>query len=152
MIALVQRVKEASVSVDGEIVGQIGAGMLILLGIHVDDGDREMQWLAKKCAAVRIFRDDQGALNRSIAESGGDALVVSQFTLYGDTRKGNRPSFVKAARPEKAEPLYEAFAKELQHLLGRKIGTGRFGAMMDVMLVNDGPVTIWIEKNPSETV
>ncbi|MCB0719289.1 MAG: D-tyrosyl-tRNA(Tyr) deacylase [Bacteroidetes bacterium] len=150
MIALVQRVKEASVTVDAEKIGSIEEGMLILLGVHVNDGTDELDWLVRKCANLRIFRDENGALNRSIVDVGGGALVVSQFTLYGDTSRGNRPSFVSAARPEHAEPLYEQFVDALSSAIGRKVETGRFGAMMDVSLVNDGPVTIWIERQPTE--
>ena len=149
MVALVQRVKEASVVVAGETVGAIEAGMLILLGIHVDDTERELDWLARKCANLRIFADEAGLMNRSLTDAGGGALVVSQFTLYGNAEKGNRPSFIASARPEKAEPLYEAFVRRLGEHLGQPVATGVFGAMMDVHLVNDGPVTLWIERAPS---
>ena len=152
MIALVQRVRNASVTIAGEVTASIGAGYVVLLGVHVNDAMADAEWLARKCAAMRIFRDADGALNRSIVDVEGDALVVSQFTLYGDMSRGNRPSFVKAARPEHAEPLYEAFVRHLQTHLGRPVQTGQFGAMMDVALVNDGPVTIWLEKGPTETV
>ena len=152
MIALVQRVKNASVTIADEVTASIGAGFVVLLGVHVNDVMDDVEWLARKCAAMRIFRDAEGALNRSIVDVEGEALVVSQFTLYGDMSRGNRPSFVKAARPEHAEPLYEAFVRHLQTHLGRPVQTGRFGAMMDVALVNDGPVTIWLEKGPTETV
>jgi len=145
MIALVQRVSQASVSVDSSEVARIGAGILILLGVHVDDTDEDGAWLARKCANLRIFPDDDGAMNRSLVDAGGEALVVSQFTLYGDAIRGNRPSYIAAARPEKAEPLYESFVGHLAGELGREVLQGRFGAMMDVSLVNDGPVTIWLE-------
>lgn len=148
MIALVQRVKEASVTVDGETVGAIGAGMLILLGVHVDDTESELDWLVRKCANLRIFADEDGLMNRSIKDSGGEALVVSQFTLYGDTRKGNRPSFIASARPEKAELLYEQFVAALGRELNKPVPTGIFGAMMEVHLVNAGPVTLWVERAP----
>lgn len=148
MIALVQRVREASVTVDGAATGSIGKGMLILLGIHQNDTERELEWTARKCANLRIFPDDDGRMNRSVIDAGGDVLVVSQFTLYGDTRKGNRPSYVEAAPPEMAEPLYERFMSELGGLIGRHVERGVFGAMMDVHLVNDGPVTLWIERTP----
>lgn len=152
MIALVQRVSEASVTVDGTTIGEIGVGLLILLGIHERDSEAEADWLSRKCANLRVFRDEEGALNKSLVDIDGAALVVSQFTLYGDARKGNRPSFIHAARPEKAEPLYDYFTSALSRQMGRPVEKGSFGAMMDVRLVNDGPVTIWIEKAPPETV
>lgn len=148
MVALVQRVKEASVEVDGETVGTIGPGLLILLGVHGDDTEAEIAWLARKCANLRIFNDDAGLMNRSLMDVGGEALVVSQFTLYGDAAKGNRPSFIASARPEKAEPFYERFVEALAGHLGTPVQTGVFGAMMDVRLTNDGPVTLWVEKRP----
>lgn len=148
MVALIQRVKEASVTVDGETVGSIGNGLLILLGVHVDDTEQEGAWLARKCTNLRIFRDDEGMMNRSVQDVEGEVLVVSQFTLYGDVQKGNRPSFIASARPEKAEGLYEQFVAELSGHLGKAVPTGVFGAMMDVQLVNDGPVTLWIERKP----
>jgi D-tyrosyl-tRNA(Tyr) deacylase len=148
MVVLIQRVKEASVTVDGETVGAIGKGLLILLGVHVDDTEQEGQWLARKCANLRIFRDEEGLMNRSVTDVEGEALVVSQFTLYGDAQKGNRPSFIASARPEKAEALYEQFVADLSAHLGKPVPTGVFGAMMDVHLVNDGPVTLWIERKP----
>jgi len=146
MIALVQRVKRARVSVDGEETGAIGPGMLILLGVHVSDTEVELEWLVGKCARLRIFPDADGQMNNSLLDTGFDALVVSQFTLYGNTRKGNRPSYVEAAPPDQAEPLYELFCTRLSRELGRPVPTGRFGAMMDVELVNDGPVTLHLEK------
>ena len=149
MIALVQRVSEASVTVEGRIAGAIGAGQLILLGIHRDDTAREVRWMAGKCARLRIFPDDQGRMNRSLLDAGGDALVVSQFTLYGNAHKGNRPAFSRAARPDKARALYSAFIDELSAALGKPVARGVFGAAMQVRLCNDGPVTIWIERKPS---
>ena len=146
MVALVQRVSEASVTVDGEVTGAIETGLLILLGVHRDDTDAEMEWLVNKVANLRIFPDDEGRMNRSLLDVGGDALVVSQFTLYGDTRKGNRPSFAESAPPEQAEALYEAFTDALSERLGRPVPMGVFGAMMDVRLTNDGPVTLWVER------
>lgn len=146
MITLVQRVSEASVSVDGEVVGKIGKGLLILLGVHVDDTKAEADWLVGKVSRLRVFTDAGGKMNNSIQDEDGEALVVSQFTLYGDARKGNRPSYVNAARPEKAEALYKYFVSELSKELGKPVPTGVFGAMMDVNLVNDGPVTLWIER------
>jgi len=147
MVALVQRVKEASVDVGGETVGRIGPGLLVLLGVHVDDTDEESAWLARKCANLRIFPDDDGRMDRSVADVNGEVLVVPQFTLYGDASKGNRPSFTDAAPPGPAERLYEHFVAELGAELSQPIPTGVFGAMMDVHLINDGPVTLWIEKS-----
>ena len=120
--------------------------MLILLGAHRTDTEAEADWLAGKCARLRIFSDDAGKMNRSIVQTGGEALVVSQFTLYGDARRGNRPSFVDAAPPEQAEALYESFVEQLAAHLAAPVLTGVFGAMMDVHLVNDGPVTLWVER------
>ena len=148
MIALVQRVSSASVRVDGETVGQIGRGLLVLLGVVDGDRQHEGDWLADKVAALRVFPDGDGRMNLSLNDVGGDALVVSQFTLAGDVRKGTRPSYVRAARPEVAEPLYDAFVGRLAAALGRPVETGRFGASMEVALVNDGPVTLWIEREP----
>jgi D-aminoacyl-tRNA deacylase len=141
MRALVQRVSEARVLVDGEIIGQIGPGMLILLGVRQGDTSRELEWLADKCVNLRIFEDEQGKFNRSLTDSGGSALVVSQFTLYADCRKGRRPSFTRAAAPEEAESMYRQFIEALEER-GIPTRTGRFGAKMRVELVNDGPVTI----------
>ena len=147
MVALVQRVKEASVDVGGETVGRIGPGLLVLLGVHADDTDEESAWLARKCANLRIFPDEDGRMDRSVADVNGEVLVVPQFTLYGDASKGNRPSFTDAAAPGPAERLYEHFVAELVAELDQPIPTGVFGAMMDVHLINDGPVTLWIEKS-----
>lgn len=149
MVALVQRVKEASVSVDGREIGSIGRGLLVLLGVHRSDTEAEAAWLARKVAQLRVFPDDEGLMNRSLTDVSGEALVVSQFTLYGNTNKGNRPSFVDSAPPEIAEPLYFAFARDLGSRIGRSVPTGAFGAMMQVALVNDGPVTLWVERRPS---
>jgi D-tyrosyl-tRNA(Tyr) deacylase len=146
MIALIQRVREASVEVDGKVVGAIGPGLLVLLGVHREDTPQEGNWLARKCANLRIFPDDEGLMNRSVADVGGEALVVSQFTLYGNAERGNRPSFTESASPELAEPLYEQFAEALAQALGRPVQRGVFGAMMQVHLCNDGPVTIWLER------
>ena len=146
MVALVQRVTEASVEVGGGTVGAIGSGLLVLLGVHRDDAEEDSQWLARKCARLRIFPDEDGHMDHSVADTGGEVLVVSQFTLYGDARKGNRPSFSKAASPEHAEPLYEHFLQALEAELGARPAAGIFGAMMEVHLVNDGPVTLWVER------
>ncbi len=150
MVALIQRVKNASVTIDSEVVGAIQQGLLILLGVHVTDTQAEMEWVAKKCANLRIFSDEEGKMNKSVLDVGGDVLVVSQFTLYGNTAKGNRPSFVASARPEKAIPLYEGFIDEMAGYINRPVPSGVFGAMMDVQLVNDGPVTLWVEKKRGE--
>ncbi len=150
MRVLIQRVKEASVSIDGTIHGAIGAGFLILLGIEEADGEEDLLWLIGKIARLRLFDDEAGVMNRSLIESGGEALLVSQFTLHASTRKGNRPSYLRAARPEQAIPLYERFHAELERELGQPVPTGRFGAAMEVALVNDGPVTIWIDSRARE--
>ena len=146
MRAVIQRVSEASVEIDGATVGSIGQGLLILLGVCHGDTIAEAKWLAGKCVNLRIFADDEGKSNLSALDVGGEVLVVSQFTLYGDARKGRRPSFVKAAPPEVSEPLYDAFAAFVREA-GLRTATGRFGAMMSVSLINDGPVTIIVEKN-----
>jgi len=146
MIALIQRVKRASVSVDSHEISSIGEGLLILLGVHESDTIELVPWLARKCANLRIFPDKDGRMNRSVLDHGGNALVVSQFTLYGNAEKGNRPSFIESARPELAEPLYEAFCEHLSEAMGSETERGEFGAMMDVDLVNWGPVTLSIER------
>ena len=146
MRAVVQRVKSASVKVEGELVSEIGAGVLIFLGVAHEDTATEIEYIANKVANLRIFEDEEGKMNRSLLEMGGAALVVSQFTLYGDCRKGRRPSFIKAARPEVANTLYEQFITLLKQ---QSIPTqgGTFQAMMDVQLINDGPVTILLDSN-----
>ena len=149
MIALVQRARSARVVVDGETVGETGPGLLVLLGVLQGDTDAEAQWLADKTARLRVFRDDEGRMNRSLLDTGGEALVVSQFTLAGDAAKGARPSFVRAAAPDDARHLYERFVAHLEGHLGRPVPTGRFGADMEVTLVGDGPVTIWLERTPA---
>ncbi len=146
MICLVQRVSEAAVSVDSVVTGSIGNGLLILLGIHRTDTEKELTWLVRKCANLRIFADEKDRMNRSLLDIGGEALVVSQFTLYGNASRGNRPSFIESAPPEVAEPLYRRFTRELSVVLDKPVRTGVFGALMDVRLVNDGPVTIWLER------
>ena len=147
MRAVCQRVTRARVSVDGAVVGEIGAGLCVLLGIAEADGDTEAAHLAGKIARLRIFPDEDGRFDRSLLDTGGVALVVSQFTLIADTAKGNRPSFAGAARPEQAEPLYERFRQELREL-GVPVEAGVFGAKMQVELVNDGPVTIILDVDP----
>ncbi|MXZ05138.1 MAG: D-tyrosyl-tRNA(Tyr) deacylase [Rhodothermaceae bacterium] len=148
MIALVQRVREASVTVDNTTIGAIDRGLLVFLGIHSNDTTAEADWLARKCARLRIFADDAGQMNLSARDVNGEVLLISQFTLYGNTKKGHRPSFVEAARPEIAEPLYEYFKDRLSDELGYPVACGSFGAFMQVSLVNDGPVTIAIEREP----
>ena len=142
--AVIQRVSEASVAVDGDVVGAIGTGLLVLVGVTGSDGQADAEALADKLARLRIFRDDDGKMNRSVTDVGGAVLVVSQFTLYGSVRRGNRPSFVDAAEPSVAEPLVEVVTRRLEGY-GLEVATGRFGAMMDVHLVNDGPVTITLD-------
>jgi D-tyrosyl-tRNA(Tyr) deacylase len=146
MRAVIQRVTEASVTIGSHITGKIGKGLLILLGIEDGDGIDDMEWLCSKIINMRIFNDAQGVMNDSVLVSGGDILVVSQFTLHASTKKGNRPSYIRAAKPDIAIPLYEQFIGHLQGMLGKKIHTGQFGAMMMVHLVNDGPVTIIIDS------
>ncbi len=150
MRIVIQRVSQASVAIAGEVVGAIGHGLLVLVGVTHGDTAADVEWLAKKTAGLRIFDDDQGVMNRSVAEVGGEALVVSQFTLHASTRKGNRPSYIHAAGHELAVPLYQAYCRELGSLLGRDVATGRFGADMAVSLVNDGPVTIIIDSKQRE--
>lgn len=145
MRACVQRVAEARVTVEGEIVGQIGRGLLVLLGVATGDRDADAQWLAEKIAGLRIFEDAAGKMNLSLAETGGAMLVVSQFTLLGDCRRGRRPSFVDAAPPEEAERLYEVFVAAVR-AAGMEVATGRFRRHMQVSLVNDGPVTLIVES------
>ncbi len=145
MKALLQRVSEASVEVEGSVVGAIGGGLLVLLGVETGDGPAAADRLARKVAALRIFEDAAGKMNRSVGDVGGGLLVVSQFTLLADVRKGNRPSFTAAAAPELAERLYEHFCARLQ-AAGLPVATGRFGARMAVRLINDGPVTIWLDS------
>lgn len=150
MVALVQRVSEAAVDVDNETTGAIDDGLLILLGVHEDDTEAESEWCASKCAHLRVFPDADGKMDKSLLDTGGDALVVPQFTLYGDVHRGNRPSFDEAAPPDRAERLYEHFVDELEAHLGHDVPTGQFGAMMDVRLTNDGPVTLWVERRADE--
>ncbi|MCX6305415.1 MAG: D-aminoacyl-tRNA deacylase [Bacteroidetes bacterium] len=150
MRAVIQRVSQASVSTGPEITGQIGTGLLVLLGIEECDGDEDVEWLCSKLINLRIFNDVHGVMNNSVLTTRGDVLVVSQFTLHASTKKGNRPSYIRAAKPEAAIPLYEKFILQLGLLLGKAVHTGRFGAMMQVSLVNDGPVTIIIDTRHRE--
>ena len=146
MRVVIQRVRSASVEIGGELKSAIGPGLLVLLGIGPDDGAEDIAWLVKKVAGLRIFDDETGVMNRSVVEVGGEALVVSQFTLMASTKKGNRPSYIGAAGHEVAIPLYETFCAALSEAIGRPVGTGEFGAYMQVSLVNDGPVTICIDS------
>lgn len=150
MRIVIQRVSEASVSVGGELISKIGKGMLILLGIEDADTEEDIEWLCNKLTKLRIFSDENDAMNLDINQIDGSFLVVSQFTLHAMTKKGNRPSFIKSARPEKAIPLYETFLKRLSIISGRTVKCGKFGAMMDVALVNDGPVTILMDTKNKE--
>jgi len=147
MRVLLQRVTEAAVHVDGDCVGAIGGGLLLLVGFRSGDGEQVLPWMVDKVLGLRVFRDDEGRMNRSVAEAGGSLLVVSQFTLYGDARKGRRPSFVEAAEPTRAEALYDHFVDLLRSTSGIPVEQGRFGAMMEVSLVNDGPVTLMLERD-----
>jgi len=150
MRAVIQRVKEASVTIDGRIVSAIGNGFLVFLGIELADTGEDIDWLSRKIARLRVFGDEGGTMNNSLLDIDGEVLVVSQFTLHASTKKGNRPSFIKAARPEIAIPLYEAFITQLKTEIGGKVQTGEFGAMMDVALINAGPVTISIDSKTRE--
>lgn len=150
MRAVIQRVSEASVSIAGEIVARVEAGLLVLLGIEEPDGPDDIDWLAAKIVRMRIFSDADGKMNLSLADICGDLLVVSQFTLHSSTKKGNRPSFLRAAAAPVSEPLYEAFCAAAERELGKPVGRGRFGADMQVALVNDGPVTILIDTQARE--
>lgn len=150
MRVIVQRVKEASVRVAGNVCGQIQAGLLVLAGFEEVDQARDLDWMARKLVNLRIFSDEQGVMNRNITDVGGEILVVSQFTLYASTRKGNRPSWGRAARAEISRPLFERFAELLAVELGKPVPTGAFGADMQVSLVNDGPVTIAIDSRSPE--
>jgi len=150
MRALIQRVNKASVTVDGKLHNQIGKGLLIFLGIAHSDSDADAQYLARRCADLRIFEDDDGKMNLSVNDISGESLVISQFTLYADTRRGNRPSFTEAAPPVDAERLYNSFIKYLRQSMGtERVKEGIFRAMMDIRLVNNGPVTIMIESKSS---
>lgn len=150
MRAVIQRVSESSVKVDGEITGQIGIGLLVLLGIEENDTEEDLKWLAQKIASMRIFSDENGQMNRSLQDVDGQILLISQFTLFAQTKKGNRPGFVKAAKPEKAIPLYELMIRTLEHHTGKKTQTGVFGADMKVSLINDGPVTIIMDTRDKD--
>ena len=150
MRVLVQRVKEAAVTINGERRSSIGPGLLVFLGIEEADGADDIGWLAAKIVNLRLFDDSNGVMNLSAAETGKEIMIVSQFTLHASTRKGNRPSYIRAAGPEQASPLYDSFVERTEELLDRSISTGVFGAMMEVSLINDGPVTILIDSRNRE--
>ncbi|SCK20460.1 D-aminoacyl-tRNA deacylase [Vogesella sp. LIG4] len=150
MRVLVQRVRQASVTVAGQITGSIDAGLLLLVGVEESDGAEDIGWLVRKVSQLRIFNDDAGVMNRSVLDAGGEVLAVSQFTLFASTKKGNRPGYSRAARPELSQPLFERFVAEMQTALGKPVPTGIFGADMQVALINDGPVTIWLDSKAPE--
>lgn len=150
MRVVIQRVKQSSVTIDGEVVSKIGAGLMILVGIEPADTSTDIDYLCGKISRLRIFDDENGVMNRSVTDVGGELLVVSQFTLFAQTSHGNRPSYIRAARPELAIPLYEEFICKLETASGTRPQTGRFGAMMDVELINDGPVTIIIDSHEKD--
>ncbi len=150
MRAVIQRVTEAGCTVEGESTGKIDQGFLVLLGIEDADTDEDLQWLAQKIVGLRVFGDENDLMNKALADIDGNILLISQFTLFAQTKKGNRPSFIKAARPDKAIPMYEQMIKTLATLTGKKIATGIFGADMKISLVNDGPVTILIDTKNKE--
>lgn len=150
MRAVVQRVSEAACTVDRKVVGAIKQGLLVLLGVEAADGHEDVRWLAQKIANLRIFGDDDGLMNKSIHDVQGNILVISQFTLFAQTKKGNRPSFIRAAKPDHAVPLYEAMVAELSDQLGRTVACGMFGADMKVSLINDGPVTIIMDTKDKD--
>ena len=150
MRVLIQRTKHASVTIDGRCKSAIKQGLLVLVGIEDSDGKEDIEWLCKKIVNLRIFDDENGVMNRSVRDIEGEILVVSQFTLHASTKKGNRPSYIRASKPEIAIPLYETFCKELSLSLGKEVGTGEFGADMKVELLNDGPVTIWMDTKNKE--
>ena len=150
MRTVIQRVSNASVKIDGQIKGEINTGLLVLLGIEEADTDDDIEWLSGKIVRLRVFPDRNGVMNLSIAEAGGDILLISQFTLHASTRKGNRPSYIRAAKPETAIPLYKKFIHQLEKDLGKIVQTGEFGAMMQISLINDGPVTIVMDTKNKE--
>ena len=150
MRVVIQKVTQASVSIENQAVASIDKGLLVLVGIEDGDTNEDIAWLSSKIVNLRVFDDDNGVMNLSVKEVEGEVLIVSQFTLHASTKKGNRPSYIKAARPEVAIPIYEAFIKQVESLLGKRVPTGQFGAMMQVSLCNDGPVTILIDTKNKE--
>ena len=150
MRAVIQRVSQSNVKVSGEVIGEIKGGLMVLVSFVDEDNDTDLDWMTKKIVNLRIFNDDEGKMNRSIQDVGGDILLISQFTLHGSTKKGNRPSFIKAAKPDIANVMYEKFIKILEQSLGKEIQTGEFGGDMKVSLINDGPTTIIIDSKDKE--
>ena len=150
MRVVVQRVSQSNVKVSGEVIGEIKEGLMVLVSFVDEDNDTDLDWMTKKIINLRIFKDDEGKMNRSVQDIGGDILLISQFTLHGSTKKGNRPSFIKAAKPDFANVMYERFIKVLEQSLGKEIQTGEFGGDMKVSLVNDGPTTIIIDSKDKE--
>ena len=150
MRAVIQRVSQSNVKVSGEVIGEIKGGLMVLVSFVDEDNDTDLDWMTKKIVNLRIFNDDEGKMNRSVQDVGGDILLISQFTLHGSTKKGNRPSFIKAAKPDIANVMYEKFIKILEQSLGKEIQTGEFGGDMKVSLVNDGPTTIIIDSKDRE--
>jgi len=150
MRVVVQKVSEAKVTVDNKVISSIDKGLLVLLGVEDRDTDEDIEWLVKKIVSLRIFDDDNGIMNLSVRDISGDIIVVSQFTLHANTKKGNRPSYIKASKPDFAIPAYNKFIKQTELVLGKKVGTGIFGSMMEVSLVNDGPVTIIIDSKQKD--
>ncbi|MEN8115684.1 MAG: D-aminoacyl-tRNA deacylase [Bacteroidota bacterium] len=150
MRVVIQKVKEASVTIEGKTVSEINEGLLVLVGIESNDSPEDIDYLVRKTAQLRIFDDENGVMNLSVKDMDGDVIVVSQFTLHANTKKGNRPSYIRAAKPDFSVPMYEKFVSAIEQTLGKKVGTGEFGAMMDVALVNDGPVTIIIDSKQKD--
>ena len=150
MRVVIQRVSQSNVKVSGEVIGKINEGLMVLVSFVDEDNDTDLDWMTKKIINLRIFNDDEGKMNRSVQDIGGDILLISQFTLHGSTKKGNRPSFIKAAKPDFANVMYERFIKVLEQSLGKEIQTGEFGGDMKVSLVNDGPTTIIIDSKDKE--
>ncbi|MDR0750158.1 MAG: D-tyrosyl-tRNA(Tyr) deacylase [Tannerellaceae bacterium] len=150
MKTVIQRVKRASVTIDGNIKSKIDTGLLVLIGIEDSDNQEDIDWLAKKIVYLRVFDDEHGIMNRSLIEINGELMIVSQFTLHASVKKGNRPSYIRASKPDMAVPLYEAFCKKTEEITGKKVATGTFGANMQIELINDGPVTIIIDTKKKE--
>lgn len=150
MRILIQRVNHADVSIDGKIKSSIAKGLLILLGIEDSDNEEDVQWLVRKASCIRLFDDEKGVMNLSVMDIGGDVMIVSQFTLHASTKKGNRPSYIRASKPGNAIPLYELFIRKMEQEINKKVATGEFGAMMQINLINDGPVTIFIDSKNKE--
>lgn len=150
MRALIQRVSAAEVTVEGKVNGKTGQGLMILLGVENADTEEDIKWLTTKISKLRVFDDENGVMNLSVLDIDGDVMVVSQFTLHASVKKGNRPSYIRAARPEISKPMYHKFVKEMEQITGKPVATGDFGANMQISLVNDGPVTIWIDSKNKE--